>query len=73
MYRNASLIIFTKQIFYLFLWPYYLIESFLGMVNPDGSHNFHIIVTPLGLLLSLVYIVIAGNVVYSVVSWIKRR
>ena len=73
MYRNADLIKITKHIFYVFLWPYYLIESVTGGVNPDGSHNFHFFWTPLGLLFSLAYIVGCGNVIYAIINFFKRR
>ncbi len=73
MYRNANLIKYTKYVFYVFIWPYYFIERFAGIVNPDGSHSFHILWSPLGLLLSLAYIVIAGNIVYTIMGWIKGK
>ena len=68
MYKNTELIDTSKQIFSLFLWPYNLIEkSFIGL-NIDFSHRFHTLWSPVGVLLTLLYIALIGNVIFFIVQ-----
>ncbi len=73
MTRNPEVIYQTKRIFYLFLMPYYAIEnSFIGL-NPDFSHRFHALWTPIGILLTILYISIAGNLIRLIYLLFSRK
>ncbi len=73
MYRDPVVIYQTKRIFYVFLMPYYLIEdSFIGL-NPDFSHRFHVLWTPIGGILTILYISIAGNVLFFFYSLLPKK
>ncbi len=68
MYKNPELIETSKQVFSIFLWPYNLIESkFIGLY-PDFSHKFHILWSPVGAFLTILYIALIGNLVFMIVS-----
>ncbi len=73
MYRDPVIIGYTKQIFYVFVMPFYEVEKHLVGLNPDGSHVFHLIWTPVGIILSGIYIAIMGNLIYLVFSLIKKK
>ena len=68
MYKNPELILTSKQIFSIFIWPYNFIEKqFIG-VNPDFSHRFSALWSPVGAVCTLIYLILFGNLVY----WICR-
>lgn len=61
MYRNPQLIRQTKQVFYVFIMPFYEIQSRFVGSNYDGSHKLHLFWTPLSGILCIIYISICGN------------
>jgi hypothetical protein len=73
MDNNPELSKVSDQIFSIFLWPYYSIENnFIGY-DADISHRFDLIWTPLGVLLTLIYIALAGNIVYFLARLFKLK
>lgn len=73
MYRNPQIISQTRQIFHFILMPFYLLEDKFVGLNPDGSHRFHIIWTPLGMIFSVLYISVGGNLIRIFYSIIRRK
>lgn len=73
MYKNPQLISTSKQVFSIFLWPYYQLEKTYIGVNPDFSHRFHVFWSPVGGLLTLLYIILIGNIILFTMQGILRK
>ena len=74
LYKNTELIETSKQIFSMFIWPYNLIEKkFIGIGPPDYIHSFHPFWSPLGILCTLLYIAVIGNLVSLLVNAFFRQ
>jgi hypothetical protein len=73
LYKNTELIKTSKQIFSIFIWPYNTIETRYIGIGTDFSHRFDPFWSPLGTLLTLIYLAIIGNLIYFIVNYISCR
>jgi len=72
MYINPDLIHLGNEIFSIFLWPYFFIENHFIGFDADMNHIFHWFWTPLGVLLTILYLSIVGNLTYFLKAWLNH-